>query len=190
MPMTWAILRRLHGQHWRAWCFRELGRQPQDQLRADTPTHRLAPTLVMFACFQTFGRAASHSVLPNPPRLTRFRGFLRFNTSVFIGLTLLAYFLALIGDMMVIGTVPATVVTKGHNVSTVRAAYGVVEGSLALQSVLLIVFAVLVARWKTISRDWDVEWDDMRRMTWTWKKLLQTVLTCVGLLMVSAVERI
>jgi hypothetical protein len=139
----------------------------------------------MIMSIQTFGRAAWHSVIPDPVQLKRLWGFLRWNTCVFITLMMCTYLLILIGNMIVVSAAPNAVSIKGVNDSTIKIAYGVVEAGLVIQSLLLFVFTVLVWRWTVISRYWDIVWDETRQHKWTWKQLLQVVRASSVLLMVS-----
>ncbi len=92
----------------------------------------------------------------------------------------------LIGNMMVVAMAPDAVVYNGDHAARVKAAYGTVEAGLILQMLFLVTFMLLAWRWKSVSRDWDIEWDAVRRSRWTWKALLRIVLAGTGLLVVSA----
>ena len=92
----------------------------------------------------------------------------------------------LIGNIIAVATAPEALIVEGRNARIVRAAYGIVEAGLLLQTIFLLLFMGLVWRWKSVSHDWEPEWDAVRRRTWTWKALLRTVLIGAGLLMVSA----
>ena len=113
---------------------------------------RLAPTLIMIACVQIFGRAAWHSVLPDPTQLVRFRGFLRWNTSIFITFMIGSYILILIGNVVVVNTAPDAVIKTGRHEITLRAAYAIVETGLIIQSLFLLAFMVLVFRWRYVTQ--------------------------------------
>lgn len=141
----------------------------------------------MILCIQTFGRAAWHSVLTDPIRLLRFWGFLRWNTAIFIAFMVFAYLLALLGNMIAVGVAPDAVAVEGVNGTRVAAACGIVEAGLFLQTSFMLVFTVLVLRWNMISKPWEVEWDPVRKLRWTWKKLLRVILACIAFLMVSVV---
>ena len=146
---------------------------------------RLAPSLTMIAYVQTFGRAAWHSLLSNVSHLIRLRGFLRCNTLLFVTFMLFAYVLMLIGNMTVVAIASDAGGSSDVTARRIKAAYAIVEGGLILQTLLLLIFALLVWRWKYISGDWDVEWDEVRRARWTWRPLLRVVLGGAGLLLVG-----
>ena len=139
----------------------------------------------MIACIQTFGRAAWHSLLSNDRHLRRLRGCLRCNSPLFVTFMVFAYVLMLIGNMMVVVIASNAVGSSGGNTRRSKAAYGIVEGGLIFQTLLLLIFMLLVWRWKYVSDDWEVEWHQVRRARWTWKALLRIALGGAGLLLVG-----
>jgi hypothetical protein len=142
----------------------------------------------MIACIQTFGRAAWHSVLNNPPHQKRFSGFLLWNTTVFTSFMVFSYAFILIGNIIAVAVAPDAIAIKGKDATSIRVAYGVVEGGLVVQSLFLLALIVLVWRWTSVSHDWQIEWDDAHRYKWTWKTLLRNVQICAGLLVVSCTK--
>ena len=66
----------------------------------------------------------------------------------------------------------------------VKAGNDIVVAGLVLQLVILAIFTVLVWRFRAVSQSWDVHWDERRRTTWTWTKLLVVVLMSLGLLFI------
>lgn len=186
MPTTWDILLPLLGMLSRDWSTSKSDNQAGN-FTAKSPS-RLAPTLVMVTCVQTFGRAAWHSILTEPDRLSRFWGFARWNTTIFVTFMAFSYIFFVIGNMTTVAVASDAVAGEASSARTVRNAIAVVEAGLIIQSILLLAFTILVWRWKVISRGWDPEWDPQRKFKWTWKRLLTATLVCVTLLMVSAYE--
>ena len=98
---------------------------------------------------------------------------------------LLAYLLLLIGNVIVVATAPDAHADHSNR-EKLRAAYGVVEAGLIVQTLFFGLFMILPWRWRAISSAWDVDWDDLHQYKWNWKTLLRNVLICCVLLLVSS----
>jgi hypothetical protein len=70
------------------------------------------------------------------------------------------------------------------NNAKIKAGNGLLIAALMLQLIILSIFTLLVWRFRVVSKTWDGHWDERRRTTWTWAKLLVAVLMSLGLLFV------
>lgn len=146
-------------------------------------THFQSPTLLTIAIIVVFGRACWAASLSNPSRLEPLRGFVRWNTFVVTSTSLLAFTLLCVGCIVVVSRAPNGVVNE-TNLSIVNAGNGILKFALVLQLLILAAFTLMAWRFRAVSKEWDVQWDEKRRSTWTWTKVMILVLVSLVLLFV------
>jgi hypothetical protein len=152
-------------------------------LAAGALIHWLAPAVLIFFCVQVFGRAASQGVFDNPRQLRHLHGFIRWNTVIFGSLLMAAWAVLSTGSSIVVASLSNGQVTPDR-VPLVTTGYGLLKAGLVLQLVMLLAFTLIVWRFKITSHSWMLQWDDQRKFTWTWKKLIDVVFISMGLLLV------
>jgi hypothetical protein len=114
--------------------------------------------------------------------MSRFWGFAKWNTTIFIIFISFSYIFFVIGNMIALA-----VYYDALNNRFLIHGPRLVEAGLLIQSICVLLFSILVWRWRMVSRDWDVPWDSKRRFKWTWKQLLKAIMACIALLMVRQV---
>jgi hypothetical protein len=114
--------------------------------------------------------------------MSRFWGFARWNTTIFITFISCSYIFFIIGNTIALA-VYYDALSNRFWIHGPR----IVEAGLIIQSIFLLLFTILVWRWRIVSRDWDVPWDSKRKFKWTWKQLLTAVMICIAMLMVRQV---
>jgi hypothetical protein len=148
-----------------------------------TLVHWFAPTILTIAIIQTFGRAAWHAVISNPPQMTRLWGFLRWNTLFVTIISLLVWSLLCVGSVLAVAAAPDAIVDT-ENQPLVTAGYGLVKAGLVIQFIVLAMFSLFVWRFRIISKHWDVDNRAGLKRTWTWQRLMVVVLSSLVLLFI------
>jgi uncharacterized membrane protein len=72
------------------------------------------------------------------------------------------------------------VTTANH--AAVTAGNGLLKAALFLQLLILLAFTILIWRFRTLSKAWDVHWDEKRGTKRTWTNLINAVLMSLCLL--------
>ena len=130
-----------------------------------------------------FGRSAWAGALYNPTHLQPLWGFLRWNTFVITFTSLLTFTLLCAGCIVIVSSAPNGNVNKSNH-TAVNAGTGVLKAALVLQLLILVAFTLLVWRFQRVSKDWDVQWSERRKFTFTWKQLIIVLLVSLVLLFV------
>lgn len=145
--------------------------------------------MITVAVIQVFGRAAWHALITNPGPATPLYGFIRWNTLIFSTISLFAWVLLCTGSMVAVAASPDGVRTD-ENAGTVDAGYRLLKTGLVFQLVILSAFALIVWRFKHVSRDWHVRWTEKGKASWTWQGLLKPILAGIALLSIRQVYHI
>ncbi|RMZ86338.1 hypothetical protein DV736_g6437, partial [Chaetothyriales sp. CBS 134916] len=128
------------------------------------------PYILFLSLVQIFGRVAWYGSVWDARKIAYYWGFLRWNTSVFVVLHSAVFVVEMVGSIVV-------AVATADNPQKISGGMMVIKIGLILQMLVIVAFSIIVARFRTISTDWDVGPNGVHK-SGSWKTLLTAILAC------------
>ena len=109
----------------------------------------------MVGLIQIFGRAAWHCALADSRSLSKYWGFLRWNTAIFVFLNAFTFVFNVVGAMVkAIGKDQPGILHAGTTL---------IKTGLFLQLFVWVLFLIVIARFKVVSSQWQYGWGEELR---------------------------